>query len=769
MLANSRQIIKEVNSITQLDDALSLVVQRSKSSMDANACSIYLSDMQTDQYLLMATDGLISAAVGKARVNRNEGLVGWVAAHEEAVNLANAADHPGFCPNPEIGDEAFHGFMGAPVIHHGRVLGVMVAQKHERRRFENDETAFFTTLATQLGGALNHLLTKWDFSRQLNGSSRGRMFVRGIPCAPGVAIGNIVLSQFADLQLVPDRKAPDIDMEEADFQAAVLAAKQELHASNERLRDHLPDEALSLFDAYVMLLKSDRLNAGTVARIRDGQCARSALRDTVFRLAHVFEQIDDPSLAARAEDIRNIGRHILIHLQGGVSEEYPKQCILAGMELSLAEISGVPRDRLAGIICMNGSALSHVAIICRALGIPAVMGLTDLPIVYLEGCEIAVDGNLGGVCINPSPVDINKFQQRIQEEQVISAQLETLRDLPAETVDGVPIPLYVNLGIGTDDLPTHADKYEGVGLYRTEFFFIARDTLPTEDEQYSLYRNVLESFAPKPVTIRTLDVGGDKELPFFPIAEANPFLGWRGIRFSLDHPEIFLTQLRALLRANSGLNNLQVLFPMISRISEIDNALDLLERAYSDLAAEGQAAAKPQIGVMIEVPSAVYLIAALSKRVDFFSIGTNDLTQYLLAVDRNNPRVQGFYDNLHPAVIHVINDIVQRAHRHNKPVSVCGEMAGNPASALLLLGIGVDSLSMNPSSLPRVKWTIRSFTRRQAHELFNKTLKNEHEADTYQLLNNALDTVGLGALVCANLTTENPELSSPKSDRQIQS
>jgi phosphotransferase system enzyme I (PtsP) len=752
MLASSRQIVKEVSHTTQLDEALSLVVQRAKSSMDANACSVYLNDTQTGQYLLMAADGLASAAVGKLRVSHNEGLVGWVAAHEEAINLSDAADHPGFRHFPETGDESFHGFMGAPIIHHGRVLGVMVAQKHERRRFDNDEAAFLATLATQLGGAISQLLAKWDFSRQLNGPSRGRIFIRGIACAPGVAIGNLVLSQPADLQSTSDRRASDRATEEGAFKAAVSAAKQELHTSRERMSAFLPGEILSLFDVHVMMLESARLNAATVARIRNGQWAQGALRDTILELAHVFEQTDVPYLAARAEDIRNIGRHILNHLQGAApaSGEYPKQCILAGMELSLAEISGVPRDRLAGIICMKGSALSHIAIICRALGIPAVMGLTDLPIGYLEDCKIAVDGNQGLVCINPSPADINEFRQRGQEEQAISAQLETLRDLPAQTVDGVAIPLHANLGIGANESPAQTGAYEGVGLYRTEFFFIARDTLPTEDEQYSLYRNLLESFAPKPVTIRTLDAGGDKKLPFFTIAETNPLLGCRGIRLTLDHPEIFLTQLRALLRANVGLNNLQILFPMISRVSEIDNALGLLERAYLELSSEGQAASKPQIGAMIEVPSAVYLIAALSSRVDFFSIGTNDLTQYLLAVDRNNPRVQGFYDNLHPAVIHVIHDIVKRAHLQNKPVGVCGEMAGNPASALLLVGIGVDSLSMNPSSLPRVKWTIRSFTRQQARQLANQALKIENEADTHQLLNNALNSVGLSALVCVN-------------------
>jgi phosphotransferase system enzyme I (PtsP) len=562
-------------------------------------------------------------------------------------------------------------------------------------------------------------------------------------------MGNIALSQPADLQSIPDRQAPDIDLEIQAFQTAVAAAERELNASKERMSANLPGEILSLFDAYIMILESDKLTAGAVGRIRNGQWARGALRDTIFEMAHAFDQMHNPYLAARAEDIRNIGRQVLTYLREAVpfTRAYPKQCILAGMELSPAEISKVPRDRLAGIICIQGSALSHIAIICRALGIPAVMGLTDLPIGYLEGCDITVDGNQGVVCINPSLVDVNAFRQRTRDEQAISAQVEALRELPAKTLDGVTIPLHVNLGIGSDELSTRAKEYEGVGLYRTEFFFIARDALPTEDEQYRLYRDLLQTFAPRPVTIRTLDAGGDKELPFFTIAETNPFLGQRGIRFTLEHPEIFLTQLRALLRANAGLDNLQILFPMVGRVSEIDTTRGLLERAYLDLTAEGHAAAKPHVGAMIEVPSAVYLIAALSRRVDFFSIGTNDLTQYLLAVDRINPRVQGFYDSLHPAVIHVVRDIVQRAHRQNKPVGVCGEMAGDPASALLLLGLGVDSLSITPSGLARVKWTIRSFTMRQARELADKALKIENEADTHQLLNHALKAAGLSALV----------------------
>ncbi|WP_028314554.1 phosphoenolpyruvate--protein phosphotransferase [Desulfatibacillum aliphaticivorans] len=749
MVTSSRQIVNEVNNTTHLDEALSLVVKHSRSFMGADACSVYICDKQNGRFNLMAFDGAMSDAIGNTQVGSNEGLVGWVAAHEEVINLSNAADHPGFQGISNINDGPFYGFMGVPIIQHGRAVGVLAAQRFERRSFSDDDVAFFSTLAFQLGEAIHHLLAKWELSRRLSEPSRGRMRILGIPCAPGLSTGNIVLSQPADLQSTPDRIAQDIQSELNAFQAALIAAKNELHAGKERMRIHLADEALSLFDAYMMMLESDKLTSGATARIRNGQWARGALRDTISEMAQVFEKMENPYLAARAEDIRTIGQQVLVHLQQAApgSRTYPKQCILAGWEVSLAEISNVPRDQLAGIVSVKGSPLSHTAIICRAIGIPAVMCLTDLVIANFEGCEITLDGFQGAVCINPSPEDIEAFRQLIQEEQAIAAQLETLRQLPAQTLDGAPIPMHVNLGVDADDLSMNAKEYEGVGLYRTEFFFIARDTLPTEEEQYRLYRDLLQFFAPKPVTIRTLDAGGDKKLPFFTIAETNPFLGRRGIRFTLDHTEIFLTQLRALLRANAGIGNLQILFPMISRIYEIDAALGLLDRAYSDLTEEGRAAAKPQIGAMIEVPSAVYVIAELARRVDFFSIGTNDLTQFLLAMDRSNPWGQGFNDNLHPSVVHVVDDIVQRAHRKNKPVGVCGEMAGDPASALLLIGLGVDSLSMTPSSLPRIKWTIRNFTMQQARGLADSALKIDNEADTQRLLNHALNTAGLSVLV----------------------
>lgn len=750
MLVQLRRIVKEISTATSLDDALAIAVQRIKASMATDVCSIYLTDPESNRYPLMATDGLNPASVGKVRVGRTEGLVGWIADHEEAINLPNAADHPWFRSSPETGDETYHAFLGAPIIHYRRILGVLVAQKRERRQFDRDEMAFFVTLAAELGGAVNHLLTKADFQRLLTGWPHETLSVQGIKGAPGIAMGIVALSSPGNLVSVVDRKAQDIGAEERAFRSAIARVKEELRSSSDRMRSVLPSEVQALFKAYIMLLESDSLISNTVARIHAGNWARGALRDTIAEHAQVFEQMEDPYLAARAEDIRALGQRILIHLQGdaGVPRHYPEPCILAGEEVSVTEITRVPREQLAGILCRRGSALSHTAILARGLGIPAVMGI-DLPIGYLEGCKIVIDGDQGCVYVQPSRAMLAEFQQRIREQEAISARLAALRTLPAETPDGVRMPLYVNMGLDAADASALNSGAEGVGLYRTEFFFLARESLPVEDEQYRLYRNLLEAFAPRPVTIRTLDVGGDKPLPFLSLEEDNPFLGWRGIRVTLDHPEIFLMQLRALLRANAGLNNLQVLFPMIGRLSEIDDALTLLERAYQELLEEGRPAAKPPVGAVIEVPSAAYLAGALARRTDFLSVGTNDLTQYLLAVDRNNARVAGLYDSLHPAVINAVRDIINKAHQEHRLVSVCGEMAGDPAAALLLLGMGIDALSMDVSSLPRVKWAIRSFTKQRACDLVDKALEMEDETAVHRLLNTALKRAGLGVLVRA--------------------
>jgi phosphotransferase system, enzyme I, PtsP len=746
MLVTLRQIVQEVGTAKHLDDALDIIVHRVKAALPIDACAVYLTDVENHHYVLTAADGFNPASIGEVRIDRQEGLPGLVGERRELITVPDAAAHPRHHPSSATGEERYHSFLGVPLIHYHQVLGVLVAWKRAPGQFDKDEATFFVTIAAQLAKAIHDTSAVDEVSRMLSGELQGVAFIQGIQMAAGVAIGTAaLLDPLARLDSIPDRPARDIAGEETAFRTAIAAVHEELRASSERLAADVPSEVRAVFDVYVMLLGDDGLVSDALARIHAGNWAPGAWRDTIAEHAKVFEQMEDPYLRAGAEDIRAIGQRVLLQLQGEAkaSKHYPQRCVLVGDTVSITEIAAVPVGQLAGIVCMHGSALSHTAVMARALGIPAVVSLAPLPIGRLGGCEMVIDGDQGRLYIEPSSAVRDAFRRLIGEAQARSDRLMALRDLPAETPDGFRLPLYANIGLVSDTVAARACGAEGVGLYRTEYHFLLREAFPLEDEQYQIYREVLEVFAPGPVTLRTLDAGGDKILPYFPVQEDNPFLGCRGIRFSLDHPEIFLIQLRAMLRANAGLENLQVLFPMISRVGELDEALGLLARADRELLEEGVAAKKLRVGVMIEVPSAVFLASALAERVDFLSVGTNDLTQYLLAIDRNNAQVTTPYDGLHPAVLNAIHHVIKAAHLRGKPVSICGELAGDPAGALLLLGMGVDALSVSPAGLARIKLVIRSFTLQRARSLLDEALRMEDGFAIHRLLSGALEEAGV--------------------------
>jgi phosphotransferase system, enzyme I, PtsP len=747
MLVTLRQIVHEVSTAKNLNDALDIIVHRVKAALPIDACAVYLTDVESNHYVLMAADGLNPASIGEVRIDQQEGLLGLVGKRRELIYVSDVAAHPRYHPSSATGEARYHSFLGIPLIHYHRLLGVLVAWKQASGQFDKDDVTFFVTIAAQLAKAIHDAAAVDEVSRMLSGAvPEAVAYIQGIQMAAGVAIGTVVLlDSLARLESIPDRPTQDIAAEETAFRTAVTAVQVELRASSGRLVADLPGEVHALFDVYVMLLGDDGLVSDALARIRAGNWAPGAWRETIAEHARVFEDMEDPYLRAGAEDIRAIGQRVLLELQveTKASRQYPQQCVLVGDTVSITEIASVPASQLAGIVCMHGSALSHTAVMARALGIPAIVSLAPLPIGRLDGCEMIVDGDQGRIYIEPSSDVLDVFRRLIGEAQAQHERLMTLRDLPAETPDGLRLPLYANIGLVSDTVAARDCGAEGIGLYRTEYHFLLREAFPLEDEQYQIYREVLEDFAPGPVTLRTLDAGGDKILPYFPVEEDNPFLGCRGIRFSLDHPEIFLIQLRAMLRANAGLDNLQVLFPMISRVGELNEVLWLLARAYRELQEEDLAAEIPRVGVMIEVPSAVFLAAALAERVDFLSVGTNDLTQYLLAIDRNNAQVTTPYDGLHPAVLNAIHHVIKAAHLHGKPVSVCGELAGDPVGALLLLGMGVDALSMSPAGLARVKLVIRSFTLQRARSLLDEALEIEDGFAIHRLLNGALEETGV--------------------------
>jgi phosphotransferase system enzyme I (PtsP) len=749
MLEALRRIVEEVSASPHRDRALAIIVRRVRDAMEVDACSVYLFDADGSHLVLMATDGLDPAQVGILRVPRGEGLVGQVGERQQPLALAAAPAAPRPRDVAEAADRPAAGFLGVPLIHLRRGLGVLVVQRLPASPFNPDEVAFLVTIAAQLAGAINDVTRGDAISRLLRDRGEAPAFLQGIPGIPGVAIGTITLPDpLANLAAIPDRAPEDIGAEEASLRAAVIAARDEIRERSEGLRAAATAEAKAILDAHVMLLDSERLVADAVARVRAGNWAPAALRDTIAAFALVFEEMDDPYLRARAEDLRGLGRRILLHLRsvGGPARDYPESCILMDEEISLARMVDVPVTRLVGIVATHGSVYSHAAILARSLGIPAVMGLGDLPIGHLDGVAAAIDGYRGRVFLNPSPDTLRRYQRIIRHERTLSTQLAALHDEAAMTPDGRRISLQANVAMLSDLPASLTSGAEGIGLYRTEFSFMLHDRFPSEEEQYRTYRQLLEAFAPRPVVMRTLDIGGDKSLPYFPVVEDNPFLGWRGIRVTLDHPEIFLIQLRALLRASVGLGNLQVALPMISAMEEVDAALDLVDRAWRSLPEAERPAARPQIGVIVEVPSAIHLAPLLARQVDFVSIGTNDLTQFLLAVDRDNPRVAPLYDSLHPAVVDAVDRTVRAVHGAGKAVSVCGEMAGEPAAAILLLGMGVDTLSMASPRIPRIKQVIRTVSRLEAEELLRCALSMRTAAAVRSMLDGAIEAAGLGML-----------------------
>lgn len=753
MLDVLRRIILEVNAAPDLTQALNIIVRQVKKAIDVDVASVYLTDFQLQQHVLMATDGFNQSAVGIVRLNYGEGLISVVAERAEPLNLQDGSAHPRYRRIVETGEESYHGFLGVPIIQHKKVLGVLVVRQRALRKFGENEVTFLVTLAAQLAGAIIHAEATGGFARLIKQVSGAAFTLKGLPGAPGVAIGQaLVVYPPANLDATPDRAVVDPVAEEANFRTAIIETQKEVRRLSRQMADSLPPEELVLFDAFALMLGSEDLVEGVVQRIHAGNWAPGALRETINEHVRVFEDMEDPYLRERATDIRDLGRRILMRLQAEapIQKLNPEgRIILVGEEIGAAHLAEVPTAQLAGVISARGSSSSHVAILARALGIPAVMGVAELPMGRLESQQLVIDGYRGQIYVRPTPGALVEFQRLEREEEILREGLQELASLPAVTPDGVRIPLYVNTGLLADISPSVRSGAEGVGLYRTEVPFLVRDRFPGEDEQTNIYRQVLEGFSPRPVILRTLDIGGDKELPYFPVREDNPFLGWRGIRITLDHPEIFLTQLRAILRASSGLNNLQLMLPMIADVSEVDEALALIHRAHQELLEEGEQVSMPPIGVMIEVPSAVYQMDALAQRVAFFSIGTNDLTQYLLAVDRNNARVAGLYQTLHPAVLRALEQIVEGAHRHGKPVGVCGELAGDPAAAIVLLGLGVDSLSMSVGSLLRVKSVLRTCTQVRARELTQQILQMEKEVVIRAALNNALEDMGLGGLVRA--------------------
>lgn len=749
MLATLRSIAESVSQQANLDSALVCFVKMVKEAMKTQCCSIYFADYSQDNFVLMATEGLNPRAVGQFRIGFTEGLVGLVAQREETINIAFAKAHPRFKPSPEVDEEGYNAFLSVPVVHQKKVLGVIVVQQKMARVFSQDEESFLITLSAQLASQLAHAEIK-EILRQ-DESSHETSVLKGISNAPGISIGQaFVLLPKLDFKSIELKKDNDPIEQRRLFTQAVAATREEFNLLSMKLSDTIADEALAVFDVYQQLLDAKSLGHNVEKQLEEGWCAKSALKIVIERLISQFNAMEDPYIKERAVDVKDIGVRVLHHLVNTehTIKDYPANTILIANTVTPAMLAEVPKGHLVGVVSVNGSVNSHASILTRAMGIAAIWGIEDLPLLQFNGKTMILDAFAGRLYISPSQVLIKEYTQLQHQDVLLNNKFLAEQSSPAITLDGERISLRLNAGLELNTEHSNANVCDGVGLYRTEAWFMQKGQFPSLLEQESWYREVLSSYHPKPVVMRTLDIGGDKILDYFNVTEENPFLGWRGIRISLDHPELFLDQLKAMLKANMGLGNLKIMLPMISGTEEVDESLALFEQAHYELQEQypDRSVEKPHIGIMLEVPSSVFMLPEWSKKVDFCSVGSNDLTQYLLAVDRANARVAELFNPYHPGVLRVLYKIANDCQYHNMPFSLCGELGGDPEGAILLIAMGYRRLSMNLSSVNKVRWVLRRLSSNDMKSLLNECLTQSTAKQVLRLTRNFMIEKKLGDL-----------------------
>src|SRR5216110_2386441 len=549
----------------------------------------------------------------------------------------------------------------------------------------------------------------------------------GAGVSPGIALGkvHVVRDEFDEVVRYPiaSSQVPD---EIGRFETALIQTRMQILEMQQRIAESIGAKDAAIFDAHLLVVEDRTLIDEVLRKLETDLCnVEWVFQEVATRYAETLNKIDDPYLRERALDIQDVTKRVIRNLQGkapktflGLSEPH----ILVAHNLTPSDTASMNRERVLGIVTDLGSRTSHTAIMARSLNIPAIVGLHDITAKLETGQHVLVDGTDGLLIVDPTPETLAHYAEIESRRARVVAQLKELRETRSTTRDGCHIVLSANIELPEDVDAVEANGAEGIGLYRTEFLYLNRNTLPTEDEQYETYRKVAERVRPDPLIIRTFDLGGDKLAPgTVDISdELNPFLGWRAIRFCLENIDIFKTQLRAILRA-SAVGNVKCMFPMISGLEELRHAKEVLDECRREVS--GTKNAEMEVGAMIEIPSAAISADALAREVDFFSIGTNDLIQYTIAVDRVNERIAHLYEPTHPAVLHLLKMIADAAHAHDIWVGVCGEMARDVALVPLLIGLDIDELSVGATSVPRVKMAVRSLAVPECEQLVGEVLR----------------------------------------------
>jgi phosphotransferase system enzyme I (PtsP) len=706
LLRRLREIMAEQTSAQMRLDKLVTVIA---SNMVAEVCSIYL--RRAGKILeLFATEGLNRAAVHTTRLKEGEGLVGMVSETAEAVNLSDAPADPHFSYRPETGEDPFKAFLGVPIVRGGQVFGVLTVQNKAERIYAEEEVEALQTVAMVLaevvaqGGFFN--VAELDEPELRH--DRPRKFA-GDGLSEGVAVGRVALHEprVKVERMIADNPVDELRRLE-DAIAGLRESVDSMLASSEL---DLTGEGREVIEAYRLFAYDQGWRQRMRDAVRTGLTAEAAVERVQDETRLRVQRMGDPILRERAHDFDDLARRLLRHLTGEeVSDRsLPQNAVLVARGMGPAELLDYGRDKLVALVLEEAASTSHVAIVARSMGLPMVASLDGIADNARAGDTIAVDGEMGEVHLRPAGEIVKAFEEKRELRVQTQARFAAVRDLPAVTRDGVPIKLMMNAGLEFDMPHLNQSGADGIGLFRTELQFMLGETMPRLTDQAAFYKKILDAAGDKPVVFRTLDLGGDKVLPYARWErEENPALGWRAIRIALDRPALLRYQVRALLTASAG-RTLRILLPMVSDVDEFNRARALVDRELerARLLHLGRPT-QVLVGAMLEVPALAFMLPQLMRSADFVSIGSNDLLSLAFAVDRTNPRVSKRYDNLNPASLTLIRLIVQSAAENSGDLSLCGEMAGRPLDAMALLGLGIRTLSMSPGRIGPIRMMIRS-------------------------------------------------------------
>ena len=777
------EISRFVDEAGDLQGCLNSIAEIVAKRMQTEVCSVYLHDAESGRLTLSATKGLYPASVGRVSMLAGEGLAGLVVETREPVMVTDAPSHPRFLYFPETGEERYHSFFGVPVSARKTPIGVLVVQTSRPREFMHEEVRLLKAISAQVStiivrarlvdslkdkererkrsrqrmvSALRRLRSYEGRGKERAGEPprKFRSRLTGIAACPGFAYGKAhIMQRLVDLDAIGKTHATDPEGEIERFRAAVQRAVGQVQEIKTRMIALISDEAGAIFDVHELVLKDPVLQNEIENRILGEHLTAYYAVSSAFR-GHMqtVSEVGDRYLKERTADIRDVAQRLLDNLSGSEERRLAVPdggAILVAEDLSPADLALIEGDRFQGIVLATGGVTSHASLLAKSFEIPTVVAAEGLLESIRKEDSLIVDGNSGVVFINPNKEIVGEYDRLERHYLAVNRELDEMRDLPAETTDGHRVHLFANMGLLTDIRFAQTHGAEGIGLYRTEIPFLAYHDFPTEAQQFTLYQKAVEGMGGKPVTIRTLDIGADKYPPYVSIArsEPNPFLGWRSIRVSLEVSETFEMQLRAILRVGA-LGPVRLLIPMVSSLEEILQVKTMLRKVMADLARGGLPFdADMEVGIMVEVPAAVQMAHRLMEEVDFVSIGTNDLIQYLLAVDRGNRKVASLYEPFHPAVLAALSQVIRAAKDKGKRVAMCGEMAGDPLSTLLLMGMGLEEFSMESLSIPLVRKLVRSVSYERAFAIGQAALRMHRVDQIKRYLFSEMRALGLVELM----------------------